>query len=170
MKSDFIKTKKHSGINLFDKPMPDIELETIHLWQQPNSIRWVETTQDRENNSVITLFTGEEGERVAYGMNGAIAEYAKSGCNVIVDCIAYKKEWLDDLTNNLNGLPVYWVKVSIPLAMLEEREAIRATSPKGHARSHYATVFWDKVYDLEVNSDQYTAAQIAQQIKDVFRL
>lgn len=156
--------------NLFDKPMPDIELATIHLWQQLNPIRWVETTKDPDNNSVITLFTGDEGERVAYGMNSAIAAYAQNGCNVIVDYIAYKKEWLDDLAQKLKGLPVYWVKVSIPLAVLEEREIGRGTSPKGHARSHYDTVFWDKVYDFEVHTNQHTAAQIAQQIKDRFAL
>lgn len=30
-------------------------------------------------------------------MNSAIAGYAQAGRNVIVDYIAYKKEWLDDM-------------------------------------------------------------------------
>lgn len=156
---------KHGIDTLFDKPMPDITVENLAFWQQQNPIRWVTTTQDKDGNSVITLFVGEQGEKVAYGMNSAIAAYAQSGCNVIVDYIAYKKEWVDDLQKKLKNIKTCWVKVAIPLAVLEEREVARGTSPKGHARSHYDFVHWDIVYDLEVNSGKNSAAQIAQQIK-----
>ncbi len=151
--------------NLFDKPMPDITLENMHIWQVKNLIRWVETTHDADNNSVITLFTGEQGDKVAYGMNAAIAAYAKAGNNVIVDYIAYKKAWADDLKAQLKGMKVCWVKVEIPLSVIEEREAARGTSPKGHARSHYDTVHWDLKYDLTVSSHKNTAAEIAQELR-----
>lgn len=152
--------------NLFDKPMPDITLEKLAFWQKPNLIRWVTTTQDAQNNNVITLLTGEQGDKVAYGMNSAIAEYAKAGCNVIVDYIAYQEAWLKDLQSKLSDIPTYWVKVNIPLETLEAREAARGTSPKGHARSHYDTVHWNIKYDLEVNSETDSASTIANQIKD----
>jgi len=58
---------------LFDKPMPDINLENLQFWQSPNPIRWVETTKDKYENAIRTLFTGEQGEKVAYGMDSAIA-------------------------------------------------------------------------------------------------
>lgn len=151
--------------NLFDNPMPEINLENLTFWQSKNPIRWVETTHDKENNTVITLFTGSEGEKVGYAMNSAIADYAKNGCNCIVDYIAYKKEWLDDLYQKLKDVKTCWVKVNVPLHILEEREIARGTSPKGHARSHYETVFWDIKYDLEVSSDQNSAYEIAQKIK-----
>ena len=156
--------------NLFDKPMPDINLENMKFWQSKNDIRWIETTKDKNDNSIITLFTGQEGQKVAFGMNSAIAEYAKNGCNVIVDYIAYKKEWLDDLKKKLKNVKTYWVKVNIPLNVLEEREVARGTSPKGHARSHYDYVYWDLKYDLEVNSDKASAKEIAEQIKNHFKL
>lgn len=156
--------------NLFDNQMPDINLENLQFWQSKNPIRWVETTKDNDENSVITLFTGEQGEKVAYGMNSAIAEYAKNGCNCIVDYIAYKKEWLDDLHCKLKGIKTYWVKVTIPLHVLEERESARRTSPKGHGRSHYETVFWDLNYNLEVNSDKESALEIAKKIKNYLKL
>ena len=156
--------------NLFDKPMPDINLDNLSFWQSPNPIRWVENTQDADNNNVMTLFTGQQGEKVAYGMNSAIAEYAGAGCNIIVDYIAYKKEWIDDLRNKLKNIKTYWVKVNIPLAVLEEREVARGTSPKGHARSHYDVVYWDEPYDLEVNSDTESAVAIAKRMKDAFKL
>lgn len=152
--------------NLFDMPMPDITLENLALWQTPNAIRWVETTKDVDGDSVITLFVGEQGDKVAYGMNSAIAEYAKAGCKVIVDYIAYKKEWIDDLRDKLKDINTCWVKVSIPLTILEEREAARGTSPQGHARSHYDHVHWNISYDLEVNSEIDSAQVIAHRIKE----
>jgi chloramphenicol 3-O phosphotransferase len=151
--------------NLFDKPMPDITLENLSFWQSENPIRWVTMSKDKDENAIMTLFTGEQGDKVAYGMNSAIAEYAKTGNNCIVDYIAYKKEWIDDLQKKLKNIKTYFVKVEITLSTLEEREVARATSPKGHARSHYDFVHWDIAYDLEVNSDKDSARTIAEQIK-----
>ena len=151
--------------SLFDKPMPDITLENLAYWQAENPIRWVTTTKDSDENSIMTLFTGDQGDKVAYGMNSAIAAYAQNGCNIIVDYIAYKKEWIDDLQNKLKNTKTVWVKVEIPLSTLEEREVGRGTSPKGHARSHYNTVYWNISYDMEVNSGKDSALTIAEQIK-----
>lgn len=155
---------------LFDKPMPDINLENLTFWQKENPIRWITMAEDTGKNAVITLFTGEQGEKVAHGMNTAIAGYAKAGCNVIVDYIAYKKEWVDDLHSKLKGIKTYWVKVNIPLNVLEEREVARGTSPKGHGRSHYDTVHWDIKYDLEVNSEAESALAIAKKIQDHLKI
>lgn len=152
--------------NLFDNPMPDITLENIKFWQSPNSIRWVETTKDNNQNNIVTLFTGELGEKVAYGMNNAIAGYAKAGCNIIVDYIAYKKEWLDNLKVKLKDIKTYWIKVDISLKTLEEREGKRATSPVGHARSHYDFVYDNINYDFVVNSDKESISEITKNIKN----
>lgn len=151
--------------NLFDKPMPDITLDNLSYWQAKNDIRWVETSTDAEGNNIITLFAGLEGEKVAYSMNSAIAAYANQGCNVIVDYIAYKKEWLEDLLYKLRGIKTIWVKVEIPLHVLEEREAARGTSPKGHARSHYASVHGDISYNLVLHADQFSSFDLAHQLK-----
>ena len=151
---------------LFDKPMPDITLQNLSFWQARNPIRWVETTTDKNGLSLVTLFTGEQGDNVTYGMNSAIAAYANAGCNIIVDYIAYKKEWIDDLRAKLNDVKTVWVKVEIPLELLEEREAARGTSPKGHGRSHYDVVHWDVNYDFKVNSATDSAHAIAQKIKN----
>ncbi len=159
-----------TGIDtLFDAPMPTITPENMSFWQSPNSIRWVETSQDDQGNNVITLFVGEQGEKVAYAMNSAIAAYANNGCSVIVDYIAYKPEWFVDLQNQLKNIKTYYVAVEIPLEVLEQREAARGTSPQGHARSHYFTVYGDTKYDLRVNSATHTAKEIAQQLKDLIQ-
>ncbi|MCL5874946.1 MAG: AAA family ATPase [Candidatus Dependentiae bacterium] len=151
--------------NLFDGPMPDITMENINYWQSPNQIRWVEESRDAENNKLITLFVGSQGEKVAYGMNSAIADYAKNGCNIIVDYIAYKQEWLSDLQKKLENIPTLYVAVEISLETLEKREEARGTSPRGHARSHYFTVYGNQKYDLRVNSQNKSAHEIAQELK-----
>ncbi|MGB8366963.1 MAG: AAA family ATPase [Candidatus Babeliales bacterium] len=151
--------------NLFDNVMPDITPENLHFWQSSNSIRWVEESKDKEENKVITLFVGEQGKKVAYAMNSAIAAYAQNSCNVIVDYISYDQDWFNDLEKKLHGFKTYYVAVEIPLEILEEREQARGTSPKGHARSHYFSVYGDKKYDLKVNSAKNSAQEIAQQLK-----
>jgi chloramphenicol 3-O phosphotransferase len=151
---------------LFDAPMPDITPENLSIWQSPNPIRWVEQSQDAEGKNLITLYVGDQGKRVAYGMNSAIAAYAHVGCNVIVDYIAYDQKWLSDLQEKLKGVRVYFVAVDIPLDILEQREAARGTSPAGHARSHYHTVYGDLRYDLRVSSDKSSPAMIAAEIAD----
>ena len=151
--------------NLFDKPFPDVELEKIYLWQSPNKFRWIENSVDEHKNSVMKLLVGPDGDKIAYGMNSAIAAYAQAGNNVIVDYIAYKKEWADDLEKKLSFINHYWVKVDISLATLEAREKARATSPVGHSRSHYDTVHNGITYDFVVNSEKNTAAQITEEIE-----
>jgi chloramphenicol 3-O-phosphotransferase len=150
--------------NLFDLPMPDINLENLSFWQSENAIRWVTTTKDSDGNNVVTLHVGEQGEKVAYAMNSAIKSYAENGCNVIVDYIAYKKEWLDDLKQKLAPYQAYYVAVDISLEEIERRELARQTSPVGHARSHYGQVYWDQIYDLRVDSEKNSAEEIALKI------
>lgn len=146
--------------------MPDITLENMPFWQSPNPIRWVTTTHTTDQKPIITLFTGEQGEKVAYGMNSAIAAYAHAGCNSIVDYIAYKQTWIDDLQEKLNDIKTYWIKIEIPLEVLEERERARGTSPVGHARSHYDTVYGGRTYDLTLDTSKLSAAECAQKLKE----
>ena len=151
--------------NLFDKPMPDITHENLTFWQSTNPIRWVTTTKDINDKVLVTLFTGEEGEKVAYGMNNAIVGYAQAGCHCIIDYIAYKKTWINDLRTRLTGIKTYWIKIELPLDVLEEREQARATSPVGHGRSHYDTVYADMKYDLVLDTSKLTPIECAQKIK-----
>ena len=151
---------------LLDKAMPDVTAHTMHLWQTKNSIRWVTSKTDAEKNPVITLHLGTEGEKIMRGMNAAIAAYAKAGCNVIVDYIAYDQSWIEDLKNQLQNIKTTWIKVCIPLEVLEERERIRGTSPVGHARSHYHSVYDNIHYNLTVNSAEQTPQEIATHIKN----
>jgi chloramphenicol 3-O phosphotransferase len=152
--------------NFFDNPMPEITSENMSFWQSPNPIRWVEESKDLQGKKTVTLFLGEQGEKVMYAMNSAITAYAQNGCNVIVDYIAYKPEYIQDLERKLKNINSFWVAVKIPLQILEKREAARNTSPVGHARSHYFSVYGEKKYDLEVNSESDLVKEIVIKIKN----
>ena len=153
--------------SLFDLPLPDISLDNMSYWQSSNNIRWVEEGTDKSNCKTITLLVGNDGEKVAYGMNSAIAAYAQNGCNIIVDYIAYKPEWLNDLKSKLKNFKTYYVAVDIPLTILEQREASRGTSPVGHARSHYDTVYGLQKYDFRVDTSKNSSDEIALILKNI---
>lgn len=155
--------------NLFDSPFPTINEENLSFWQSKNSLRWVEEIKDENENKMIQLLIGNDGKKIVSGMNSAIAEYAKAGCNVIVDYIGYEKEWLHDLQTKLKGMKTIWVKVEIPLGILEKREKDRGTSPVGHARSHYDSVYGDIKYDFSVDTSKNTSKEIAQKIAEFIK-
>lgn len=115
---------------------------------------------------LFTLIVGPTGQKVIAGMHRAIEAYTSQGNNVIVDYIAYENAWLKDLARVLKDYNVYLIGVDIPLDVLEQREKARATSPVGHARSHYDTVHAHGVYDIRVDTSKQSAAECAQAIKD----
>lgn len=99
-------------------------------------------------------------------MHRAIAAYAKTGNNVIVDYINYDSTWIPDLKKSLIGVKTFFVRVTASLETIEAREKSRGTSPQGHARSHYDTVHKGLKYDLKLNTDDMKPKQAAQKIVD----
>jgi chloramphenicol 3-O phosphotransferase len=119
---------------------------------------------DETGNAVFVLQVGVEGQKVVRGMHGAIAAYAKAGCNVIVDYICYEPSWREDLLRQVAGLDSFCVGLSAPLEVLEARETARATSPKGHSRSHHASVHNGWQYDLCIDTSCSSVEESAAKI------
>lgn len=124
-----------------------------------HDLRWVTIT-----DNLVYLHVGPQGQKIVHGMNKAIAAYAKTGNNVVVDYIMYEQSWLQDLLHELQGCPVYLVGVTVPLDILQAREQARSTSPIGHAGSHYDTVHAGNTYDLWIDNSQGTADEGATKI------
>jgi len=99
-------------------------------------------------------------------MHAAVGAYAHAGNNIIVDYILYDQQWIQDLVHALKDIRVYNIGINPALSVLEEREKARATSPVGHARSHYNTVHQGMVYDLELDTSTMTVEQAALKIKN----
>jgi chloramphenicol 3-O phosphotransferase len=127
-------------------------------------VMWADPSTDASGAPLFELHFGPKGRRVIAGMHRAIATFAREGCPVIVDHILYEPRWAGELAQALEGLTAYFVGVRLPLSVLEERERARATSPVGHARSHYQTVHAHGVYDLEIDSSRASPDQCASTI------
>jgi len=124
---------------------------------------------DPEGNKLFTLLVGPIGDQIMRGMHHAIAAYAIQGNNVIIDYIAYKKEWMTDLCNALENSTVYLVGVDCSLEVLEEREKARGRSfVEGHASSHYKTVHenMNNNYDLRVDTSTTSPEECARAIQE----
>lgn len=127
-------------------------------------IRGVVLSTDGDGHPLVTLNVGSAGNRIIFGMHRAIAAYAQTGNNLIVDYILYDSSWLPDLAQALSGFKTYLIKVHAPLEVIESREKIRNTSPVGHARSHYNTVHNNMVYDLSLDTSVCSPEECAAQI------
>ena len=151
--------------NLFSALCPD----EYTIGEKPQGfdqklIRWVEVIS-QNGKPRIPLFIGPEGKKIIQGMIGAIKAYADAGNNLVIDYIQYDPAWTKQLKKTLKKHKVIWVKVDIPLETLEEREKARGTSPVGHARSHYHSVYQDINYSLSVNTKTMRPKDCARLIK-----
>lgn len=151
--------------NFFDGVMPE-DLEQRNTQGYMTGYKKI----DQDGKPVFGITIGKNGEKVMAGMLKSIAAYAQAGNNVIVDYIMYNEAWLEDLIEKLHGYRVYLVGVKLPLEVLEQREKARATSPVGHARSHYNTVHKKWVYDLEVDTSKLSSEEAAQKIKEYIEI
>ena len=153
--------------NLFDAVLPDYYglgmIQPKGSFSQED-IRYVETTEV-QGKKAVKLIVGPIGRKVITGMHHSIAAYAKAGNNVVVDYILYEKEWFSEFVNTLKGIKVYYIGLKYPLQAIEEREKKRATSPEGHARSHYETVHYFDNYDLVIDDPSLSADEIARNIQ-----
>lgn len=95
----------------------------------------------------------------------AIASYAESANNVVVDYILYEKNWWPELIEVLKDLRVYYVGIKYPLNFIEERESKRETSPVGHARRHYKEIHAVSDYDFFIDDPKLSAKDIAFKIR-----
>lgn len=153
--------------NFFDMILPDIDEQGQSIEKSSGElIRKIETSQDADGNNVIALKVGPVGQRVIQGMHRALAAYAAQGNNIAMDYIVYDQSWIPDLVQVLKDYKVYLVGVHIPLEILEEREKKRATSPVGHARSHYHTVHKNMIYDFELDTGASSPEECVKKIRE----
>jgi len=129
-----------------------------------NDLRWVTIAEN-----LVYLHVGPQGQKIVNGMNKAIAAYAKTGNNVVVDFIMYEQSWLQNLLHELQGCPVYLIGVTVPLDILQAREQARSTSPIGHAGSHYDTVHVGNNYDLVLDDPKGTPDEGAIKILEFIK-
>ncbi|WP_202873565.1 chloramphenicol phosphotransferase CPT family protein [Kribbella speibonae] len=105
-------------------------------------------------------------QRTVLGFHRAVAGMASAGNDVVVDHILGEKWRLTDCLTVFDGLPVLFVGVRCALPELERRERDRGNRTIGRAAVQFPIVHEHGVYDVEVESDRYTPAECAAQIRD----
>lgn len=120
---------------------------------------------EREGVLVTQVQFGDYGETVLAAMRRCVAVVAQQGINVIVDDLLFKPEYLLDYRRALAGLDVWFVGVRCPLAVVEQREALRPGRFPGTATSHFHEVHaHGQTYDVEVDTGEQNPVQCADQI------
>ncbi|MBM4205876.1 MAG: hypothetical protein FJ194_17290, partial [Gammaproteobacteria bacterium] len=108
---------------------------------------------DSDEGRLTHIQFGEHGERMLRGMRRAIACFASSGNNVIIDDLLFRREYLLDYVDTLEGLETWFIGVRCSRDVVQEREAKRPGRFPGTAISHFHQVHAHGVpYDLEVDT------------------
>ncbi len=95
---------------------------------------------------------GPYGRDVLRGMRRAIAAFARTGNDVIVDDVFLVEDALDDYLEVFEDLDVLFVGVRCNLDVIEERESTRPGRFPGTASTHFHSVHAGCEYDVEVDT------------------
>lgn len=87
------------------------------------------------------------------GFHRALASFAVSGNNLIVEHILDTDDWLPDLVSLFSPFEVYFIGVHCSLAELTRREAERKDRQIGSATKDFNSVHQGLRYDLEIDSE-----------------
>ena len=109
------------------------------------------------------LHFGDIGEAVLRGMRRAVAAFATSGIDVVVDDLILERTFLIDYLEALDGLDVTFVGVRCDLATVNARERTRPGRFPGTAAAHFEAVHQHCVYDLEVDTSRERPETCARQ-------
>jgi chloramphenicol 3-O phosphotransferase len=112
---------------------------------------------------------GPVGYRWIAGMYHAVAALAQEGLDVILDDVIYDRRVLKMAVEALPAETVFFVGIRCPLEVAERREQARGDRARGGARAFYHLVHAHGIYDLEVDSAQYSPFECAMQIKEGLR-
>lgn len=130
-----------------------------HLHNHPDGVFF-----DRDERGLVRLNFGAFGMATMRAHHQAAAAMARSGCNLILDEVLLTHELRQHWWQSLKGLDVALVGVRCALAELERRETARGDRMRGQARGQYDLVHDGMIYDIEVDSTQTHAAELAAMI------
>ena len=108
---------------------------------------------------------GTYGERVLAAMRRTVATLSELGCNVIVDDLLFKRDYLEDYAAVLDPQKTWFIGVKCSIEVISEREALRPGRFPGTAKAHFKQVHEHGIdYDLEVDTTAADPAEVAVEI------
>ncbi|MGC4046213.1 MAG: AAA family ATPase [Armatimonas sp.] len=92
-----------------------------------------------------------------------------AGCGfpMIIDHVIERRDWMDEIAEALDGISVYFIKVSCPLEELEKREKARGDRQIGFAKMQLGLVHSFCDYDAEVDTFASTIDQNVAFLKEL---
>ena len=122
---------------------------------------------EKDGELVTSIQFGEYGEQVLKNMRRSIALFQQAGTNVIIDDLLFKRAYLDDYVSVLDPENTWFIGVKCSLEVVKARESKRPGRFPGTATSHFDQVHdHGEAYDLEVDTSESSARDVAQQIID----
>lgn len=132
--------------------------EKVNNWEggfAPDGFSWKEA-YDETGNHLQELQMGPFAKKIVNSFKEIVLTLAKNGHYLIIDDISFGKTEVDEWRKLLKDYNVLWIGLSIPLALLEEREKKRGNRIIGSARAQYSKVHKDVIYDIEFEMSQIT--------------
>lgn len=105
-----------------------------------------------------------EDQRAAFfdGFHRSVAAFADAGNDLILEHILDTPGWHGQLATLLRAHAVLFVGLHCGLEELRRREAARGDRPAGSAEADFSAIHIAKRYDLELQTEDGTAANVAR--------
>ena len=116
------------------------------------------------SGAMTKLHFGDVGRRTLAGMRRAIAAFAATGIDVVVDDLLLEPAFLRDYLVALAAVDVTFVGVRCPLAVVNERERARPGRFPGTAAGHFNDVHAHGTYDIEVDTSALSPRECAARV------
>ena len=117
------------------------------------------------DDALAEVRIGPLGYHYLAGMYRAIAAFAGTGLDVIVDDVIYDECVLRLAVDILPAEQVFFVGIRCPLEVAERREIERGNRARGGARTFHPLVHRHAVYDCEVDSAADSPLGCAREIR-----
>lgn len=132
----------------------------------PGPGMWYHDTTDPDGSPRGRIRYGEAGDRMLAGMRGAVNALLEAGNDLILDEMPLDETIVPAWRRELRASASFWVHLTAPLAVLEQREQGRTRGQHvGNARGHFG-VAPDDGWDLVLPVEDLTPAEAAATIID----
>ena len=145
-----------------------LEMLPSRLFDHPDGIIFKQT--ETESVASIEIQMGDAMTRLLSGFRHSVAALATQGNNLIVDDVMLEAKDQALYSQALSAFDLSFIALHAPLEILEQRERDRKDRLIGLARWQHERVHVGIRYDLEIDTEHFTPAEIAKQIAEVLKL
>lgn len=118
---------------------------------------------------MTALQFGDVGRATLKGMRRAVAAFAQTGIDVVVDDLILERAFLQDYLTVFDGFDVTFVGVICDLDTVVARESTRPGRFPGTAAAHFETVHQGCLYDIEVDTAVDSRRRSAERVVTAMR-